>query len=84
MSQLRHLVSRTSQQILDLGVADFHGSPLERFIIIRSHEYDGDGEASVCKVMREFNTATLAKLNIDNEADRIGRHRKSRNFLAET
>jgi hypothetical protein len=26
---------------------DFHGAPSDRFIIIRTHEYDGDGEARI-------------------------------------
>ncbi len=43
--------------------------------MIRSHEYDGDNEARVCKLLRKFNTATLAKLNIDDEADRTAGHR---------
>jgi hypothetical protein len=56
--------------------ADFQGPPFHRFIIIRSHEYDGNLEACVCKLFRQFNTATLAKLNIDNEADRFSHHRR--------
>src|SRR6266850_3010259 len=55
--------------------ADFHGPPFDRFTIVRTHEYDGDREACVCKALRKCNTATLAKLNIDNEADRFSRHR---------
>jgi hypothetical protein len=55
--------------------ADFHGATFDGYIIIRSHEYDGDREARVYKVPRNFNTATLAKVNIDNEAHRFSHHR---------
>jgi len=55
--------------------ADFRGPPFDRFIITRAHEYDGDREAGFCKVLRKVNAATLAELNIDNEADRFSHHR---------
>ena len=62
--------------------ADFHSPPFDRFIIICSHEYDGHGEARVCEVLRNFNTATLAKFNIDNDADRFSRHRGIKKLLS--
>jgi hypothetical protein len=54
--------------------ADFCSSPLDRFIDICAHEYNRDPESQVWKVLREFNTATLAKANVDDEAPRVGRN----------
>jgi hypothetical protein len=54
--------------------ADFRSSPFDRFIDICAHEYDRDVESQVWKALRQFNTATLAKANVDNEAHRGGRH----------
>jgi hypothetical protein len=65
----------------ECDAADFQGPPSDRVISIRSHEYDWDGEASVCKLLRQLKTATLPKLNIDNEADRFCRHRKIKELL---
>jgi hypothetical protein len=62
--------------------ADFRGPLFDRFMIVRTHEYDGDREARLGKLLRKFNAATLAKLNIDNEADGFSHHRSIKELFS--
>src|SRR5580698_2265045 len=55
--------------------ANFHCLLLERFTIAPSHEYDGDGEARLGKVAGKVESTTVAQMDIDNEAQGLGRHR---------
>jgi len=84
----RHSCQRVDQDVSGKWLheksdaADFLGPPFDRFIIMRTHEYDGDREARAGKVLRKFNAATLAKLNIDNEADRLSHHRNVKELFS--
>lgn len=53
--------------------ASFQGLYFGELILARRHEYDGESEAGVHELSRKISAAIVAELNIENEADRLGR-----------
>ena len=56
--------------------ACLHGPPFDLLIVAPGDENHGECDAAICKLMHKFNTAAVAQLSIDNEANRLsGDHR---------
>src|SRR5208337_2091440 len=56
--------------------AGFHCPSFDPLIFIRGHEYDRQHETAACQLTCKIDTATIAELNIDNEAVRCSCHHR--------
>ena len=67
------------KQIRD--AAKIHGLPPVRFFLRPGHEYDGKLKAGRRKMLAQFHARNVTKLDVDNEARRLRRHRRTDKFF---
>jgi hypothetical protein len=77
---VRQIIQRFHQEVSrewlteKSDTACFHGSSFDLLVVASADEYHRECNATIGELTHKLNTATVAHLDIDNQANRLGRH----------